>query len=391
MTSRSTSRDAGWPPVESDTSAPTRASRRTFTLGIWALALGYFAFYAPYAALVRVTSMGAPAAIDGVAFRLGMLLTAGLATAVVMALTVTGLGWWRYAPRRVVGGMRLPWPTRRTRRAGLATVAIIYATTLMYTFSDVSILLAMLFMRAGVLMLAPVVDGVFKRRVRWFSWTAFGLSLLAASIVAVELPSYQLTWALATTVGVYVAAYAIRLHGMNSMAKSPDRDATCRYFVEEQMVAMATLVAVPVVVMLIGSSGLSDGIRRGFTSFVSANALLPSFVIGALYASLYWFGTSIYLDRRENTFCISLNRCSSVLAVIGASYGLTFLSGLAPNTGELTSAALILSAMAVLSPLHHLRMARVQVGESASSGLLVFLRSHGAHAPAHYAVTTAEK
>jgi hypothetical protein len=309
-----------------------------------------------------------------------------------MALTITGLGWWRYPGRRVLLGARVPCPTRRTLLTGLATVAIIYATTLMYTFSGVSILLAMLLMRAGVLMLAPVVDTLFARRVRWFSWTAFALSLLALTAVAAELPTYRLTWPLAATVSVYIAAYAVRLHGMNGLAKSQDRDATGRYFVEEQLVAMAMLIAVPVVLALVGSTGMSEGIRRGFTSFASAHALGPSLLIGVLYGSLYWFGTSIYLDRRENTFCISLNRCSSVLAAVVASYGLALLSGQAgPNIGELTGAGLILTAMAVLSPLHHLRIARVQIDDTASSGVLVFLRSHRAHAPAHYAVHAAEK
>jgi hypothetical protein len=392
MTSRSTSRDGGWLPLEYDTAASSRGSRRTFTLGIWALALGYFAFYAPYAALVRVTTTGAPQPIDGVAFRLGMVLAAGLATSVVMALTITFLGWWRYPGRRVLLGTSVPWPTRRTLLTGLATAAIIYATTLMYTFSGVSILLAMLLMRAGVLMLAPVVDSLFKRRVRWFSWTAFALSLLALAAVAAELPNYRLTWALAATVSVYIVAYAVRLHGMNSLAKSQDRNATCRYFVEEQLVAMAALIGVPVVMAVVGSSGMSEGIRHGFTAFASADALWPSLLIGLLYGSLYWFGTSVYLDRRENTFCISLNRCSSVLAAVVASYGLSFLAGhTGPNAGELTGAGLILSAMAVLSPLHHLRIARVPIGDSKSSGVLVFLRSHRAHAPAHYAVHATEK
>ena len=357
MTSRSTSREPGWPPVEPETAAPpARVSRRTFTLGIWALALGYFASYAPYAVLVRITSTGTPPKIDGVDSRLAMLLAAGLATGVVTALIITALGWWRYAGRRVICGASLPCPTRRTLLAGLATVSIIYATTLLYTFSGVSILLAMLLMRAGVLMLAPAVDSLFKRRVRWFSWTALGLSLLALAAVAAELPSYQLTPALGVTVGVYVAVYAVRLHCINTVAKSNDRDATVRYFVEEQMVAMGTLVLVPVASTLIGASGISPELRRTFSSLVSTDAVGSSLLIGVLYAFLYWFGTSIYLDRRENTFCISLNRASSLLAGLVASYAIALLfRERTPNAGELTGAALIAVAILLLSPLHHLR------------------------------------
>jgi hypothetical protein len=274
----------------------------------------------------------------------------------VIALIVTALGWWRYAGRRVIAGARLPCPTRRTLLAGLATVSIIYATTLMYTFSGVSILLAMLLMRAGVLMLAPVIDRVFKRRVRWFSWTALGLSLLALAAVATELTAYHLTSALAVTVGVYIAAYAVRLHCINTMTKSDDCDAARRYFVEEQLVVMGTLIVIPVLWTLIGSSGMSVELRRVVATFVSTDKVGASLLIGALYACLYWFGTSIYLDRRENTFCISLNRASSLLAGLVASYAMAFgFDERMPNAGELTGAALIAVAILVLSPLHHIR------------------------------------
>jgi hypothetical protein len=357
---------------------------------MWALALGYFAFYTPYTALVRITSTGMPHGTDDAASRLAMVLAAGAATAIVTPLVVAGLGWWRFSGRRPVLGVSMPWPTRCTARAGLATAVIIYTTTLMYSFSGVSIVLAMLLMRAGVLMLAPVVDGLFKRRVRWFSWTAFGLSLAALATVAAELRSYQLTWTLGATVAAYVGAYAVRLHCMNTLAKSNDRNATRRYFVEEQMVAMGVLVAVPVALSLAGASGFAHEIRRGFASLVSANALWPSLLIGVLYACLYCFGTSIYLDRRENTFCISLNRCSSVLAVVAASYAIAFFFGAPPpNAGELTSVALLAIAMLVLSPLHHLRVRRIRFEEPVSHGWLVFSRSPSATAP--YTVNATER
>jgi hypothetical protein len=179
---------------------------------------------------------------------------------------------------------------------------------------------------------------------------------------------------------------------MNKQAKSDNRDATYRFFVEEQMVAMGVLVVVPAAWALIASSGSPQEIRRGLTSFISSNALWPSLLIGVLYSCLYWFGTSIYLDRRENTFCIPLNRCSSVLAVILASYAIAFPFGEArPNAGELTSAALLVIAMLVLSPLHHLRVRRIRVEERVSDGWLVFRRSPGAPAPASYAVNATDR
>ena len=65
--------------------------------------------------------------------------------------------------------------------------------------------------------------------------------------------------------------------------------------------------------------------------------------IGALYACLYVFGTLVYLDRRENTFCVALNRGSSVLAGLVGTAGLAVIAGEPwPGTYELAAATAIL-------------------------------------------------
>jgi hypothetical protein len=358
MTTHSTSREVdGHESEGAPATEPAPAAQgRTFGLGIWWLALGYFVFYAPYAALTKIVSQGLLPGVDHPASPFEMLPATGLATAVVTLLIITVLGWWRYLGRRNLLGVIVPWPMRRTLLAGLATAAIIYTTTLMYTFTGVSILLALMLMRCGVLILAPAVDFLFGKRVRWFSWTALGLCLLAVVAAAAELHSYETTWGVLVTVGIYVGAYAVRLPCLNALAKTRDRAATCRYFVEEQLVAMVVLIGTPLAIALVGSSGIPLEIRHGVTSFLSTSALWPSLLIGVLYALLCWFGTLIYLDRRENTFCIPLNRSSSLLAGLAVSYGIAFWFGeRTPTATELFGTALIAVAILVLSPLHHMR------------------------------------
>ena len=359
MTTHSTSREVDGHEFEralATGSAPA-AQGRTFGLGIWWLALGYFVFYAPYAALTKIFSQGLLPGVDDPVSPFEMLPATGFATAVVTLLLITGLGWWSYLGRRNLWGVAVPWPMRRTLLAGLATAAIIYTTTLMYTFTGVSVLLALMLMRSGVLILAPAVDCLFRKRVRWFSWTALGLCLLAVVATAAELQSYETTWGLLVTVGIYVGAYAVRLPCLNALAKTTDRAATCRYFVEEQFVAMAVLIGVPLAIAVVGSSGIPLEIRHGVTSFLSTSALWPSLLIGVLYALLCWFGTLIYLDRRENTFCIPLNRSASLLAGLAVSYGIAFWFGeRTPTATELFGTALIAVAILVLSPLHHVHL-----------------------------------
>jgi len=359
MTTHSTSRDVRGHECEREqaTAAVPAAQGRTFGLGIWWLALGYFVFYAPYAALTKILSQGLLPGVDRPASPFEMLPATGFATAVVTLLLITLLGWWSYVGRRSLWGVTVPWPMRRTLLAGFATAAIIYTTTLMYTFTGVSVLLALMLMRSGVLVLAPAVDCLFRKRVRWFSWTALGLCLLAVAATAAELQSYETTWGLLVTVGIYVGAYAVRLPCVNALAKTADRAATCRYFVEEQLVAMVALIGAPLAIALVGSSGTPLEIRHGVTSFLSTSALWPSLMIGMMYALLCWFGTLIYLDRRENTFCISLNRSSSLLAGLAVSYGIALWFGeRTPTATELFGTALITVAILVLSPLHHRRL-----------------------------------
>jgi hypothetical protein len=324
---------------------------RIYDLGIWSLACGYFLFYAPFSALARATSQGL-LGMDVPASPLEMLPAIGFATATVTTAVVTSLGWWRYCAF-TVGSWRLPWQARRTVVAGLATAAIIYTTTLMFTFKGVSIVLALLIMRGGVLVLAPLLDLVFARPVRWFAWMGFALSVCAVTVSAF-LANQQLSWGLAATAGTYLFGYVVRLHCANTIAKSPDSETSRRYFVEEQLVAMTALVALPLVLALMGDTRIALHMRHGLTTFLATPAVWPALGIGALYAALYCCGTLIYLDRRENTFCITVNRAASLLAGVFAGFALTALFGAPPpSTHELAGAVLILLAILVLSPAHH--------------------------------------
>jgi hypothetical protein len=62
------------------------------------------------------------------------------------------------------------------------------------------------------------------------------------------------------------------------------------------------------------------------------------------------FGTLIFLDRRENTFCIPVNRSSSILAGVLASYTLAIFFGRRlPSAFELGGALLVVIAILFLS------------------------------------------
>ncbi len=329
---------------------------------IWSFALGYFLSYVPYAALTKAITAQMPM-LPGVAAPIGglSLLPLSVAASVVGMFTfITAMGWWQYAGRRPILGRDLPCPSRWTFLSGMCTALIIGTTTLAYTFQGVSIVFMMLLMRGGLLIIAPVVDAVSRRHVRWFSWIAVLLSLgalLAAFASDVvwrggrpTLPhGFGLPLLAAVDVAIYLGAYFARLRVMSRMAKSDDEDARIRYFVEEQMVASPALLLALAVVAATGSGAIGGALRAGFGVGIGA-PLLFVILIGLFSQGTGIFGGLILLDRRENSFCVPVNRSSSILAGVVATSSLWLIAGAAaPGVHELVGAALIIAAIMVLT------------------------------------------
>jgi protein-tyrosine-phosphatase len=316
---------------------------------IWLLALGYFAFYIPYSALTKALSLGLLPGMSGPVSGYLLLPATAVATTVVLLILVTAGGGWQCIDRRRVFGLMVPVVRARTLISGVATAVIIATTTLNYTFVGISILFALLLMRGGVLILAPVVDSLLGRRITAVSWVALGFSFLALAITFADVDGYQMTVVAGLNIAAYLIGYSIRIPNMTDMAKSNDPALKHRYFHEETLVAALALTGVPAACALIGGSEILLELRAGFTTFLAGPLVFPALLIGVLYGCLYLFGTGIYLDRRENTYCIPLNRCSSLLSGLFASFGLTLILGLKPPSGyQLVGAGIILSALAIL-------------------------------------------
>jgi protein-tyrosine-phosphatase len=329
--------------------------KRKYGLGIWGLGLGYYLFYTPYSGLTKALSDGI---LPGVGRVPGAVLlpASAAATAVVMFGFITVMGWWKYAGRRKFFGVSVPFPQRLTFLSGVCLATIIGATTLAFTFGGVSIVLVLVLLRGGILIIAPVVDSITKRRVRWFSWAAMLVSLLAVSVVLADTSNYSLSLAAVGIIAAYLAAYFFKLQFMTRLSKSEERGAAMRYFVEEQLVASPLLVLALGVMAAIGAGDVMAGFRVGFTTFLLSDAAWLALLVGLFYAGLCVCTTFIFLDCRENTFCVPMHCSSSMLSGVTASFVLALLfQRPAPGAAQLASAGLIIVALAFLSPLHHLR------------------------------------
>jgi protein-tyrosine-phosphatase len=313
---------------------------------VWAFAAGLVVFYTPYAGLAKAVTEGLIPGVPKGLVGLEILPAAILGTVLMACTILTTLGWWKYASV----------PSFAVALSGFGLALIIGTTTVLYTFHGISIVLALILMRGGLLIMGPVVDLIYRRQVRWFSWAAFGISLGALGVALFMASDYSLPLLAALSLSAYLIGYALRTPCMTKLAKVRDTGVTLKYFVQEILVTIVLLPAIPAVIAIFGNNSASLALRRGFTTFWTMHpaAVVPVLLIGIFYACHNVFGTMIYLDGRENTFCIPLFCGASFLAGYSAILLLSALFAFrAPPMSQLISSGMIAFALVLLSPVHH--------------------------------------
>lgn len=331
------------------------SEKRRYSLQIWALGLGFYLFYTPYSGLTKALSSGILPYTNGIVTGAVLLPLSAIGTVIGMLGFITVMDWWKCAGRRELFGVSVPFPRRLTFLSGVCMATIMGTTTLAFTFGGLSIVLVLVLLRGGTLIIAPIVDHIVGRHVRWFSWTAMLVSLAAVLVVLSDASNYILTIAAVIDITAYLAAYFFKLQFMSRLAKTDDRTATLRYFVEEQMVASPLLALTLIALAIIGTGDVMLGFRTGLTTFLTSPAAIYALLVGLFYAALCICTTLIFLDRRENTFCMPMHCGSSMLSGFTATAILAYWFGQSsPTTAQTISAGFIAVALGFLSPLHHL-------------------------------------
>src|SRR5436309_12497408 len=91
------------------------AARRWWIFGgMLGLGIGYFLWYTPYSGLAKALSGGLLPMTHGPVGGLILLPASALGQLVVMPITLTVLGWWKYSRRRTWRGRGVPFPGRET-------------------------------------------------------------------------------------------------------------------------------------------------------------------------------------------------------------------------------------------------------------------------------------
>jgi drug/metabolite transporter (DMT)-like permease len=278
-----------------------------------------------------------------------------LPASLIVNLVLTGLfiwlsGWHRDAHAVQLGRWRVPVPTKYTLLSGIGTSLVLFTVPLSYTFQGVSIPFIQLIMRGDILLIAPLVDIMFGRRVRWWSWTALGMVLAALVITLTDRGGLKLPPLAIATVVLYTMGYAVRLAVMTRVGKDGDPAAMRRYFVEEKIVALPLAIALLAAISAFGLGGQAGELRWGFLAVWSYPVVWTLVGIGVALTAVSIFAVLILLDPRENAYCVAMDRAASLVAGVGGSVLLALLvAGKMPRPAEFIGAGILIAAIVLLS------------------------------------------
>ena len=260
-------------------------------------------------------------------------------------------GWHRDAHGVNIGGTRVPVPTRYTVLSGIGTALVLFTVPLSFTFTDVSIPFIQLLMRGDILVIAPLVDFMFGRRVRWYSWTALVIVAVALTFVVHQRGGFHLPPLAIATVVLYTVGYFLRLAVMTRISKSGDAGERARLFRRGKAHrAAACRWSRSRAVGFMGLGTQADELAWGFTRAWSDPVFLLLAGGGFTLTIISVFAAIILLNPRENSYCVPLERSSSLLADSPRPIVLhAFWNQPAPTGSELIGAVLLLGAIVLLT------------------------------------------
>jgi drug/metabolite transporter (DMT)-like permease len=323
---------------------------RTTFRSLELVVLLYFVSYLPNIVLTKLVTNATNVGLGRPPTGLETLPSTLIINLVLTYLFIWLTGWHRDANAVQLAGRRIPVPTRYTFLSAIGTALVLFTVPLSFTFRDVSIPFIQLLMRGDILVIAPLVDLMFRRRVRWWSWAALAIVAVALLLVLRQRGGFMLSPLAWATVILYTLGYFLRLAVMTRVSKSGDPAAVRRYFVEEKLAALPLAVLALAALSLSGFGTQSGELYWGFVVVWREPVILQLFAMGFTLTIISVFAAIILLDSRENSYCVPLERSASLLAGIVAAFLLHWGWGLPAPTGtEVLGAALLIGAIVLLT------------------------------------------
>jgi hypothetical protein len=278
------------------------------------------------------------------------------------------LRWYRLTSNKIIiwGKIRFPQEILYIIPSGICTAVVIPTTTLMYLL-PISVMVAMVIMRASVIIISRVVDaiqikqGILKKNVYWEENIAVVFALLAAAVNIFNVAPGDFDFvhspAAMIILGSYIVAYSIRIYIMNyyknTRAKGVKLDNN-GFFAIEQIDASVVMFGVGY--MLFHSVDWLSATNEQFFIFHNAIAHPQPLWYAAIFAGfafglVAFFSVFIFMFKgRTATFAGLVNRLTSLVAGTTATLISYFLfQGKFPKPQDWISLVFILIAVGFLS------------------------------------------
>ena len=342
------------------------------------LCIGYFTFYVITGVSAKYfTPSGAALSLNMEQMAYMVYNTLG---GMVTALAIVFIKrWYKLKSNRMVSiaGLSLPQEIWYIIPSGFMTAIIIPTTTLMYTFEGMSVMVAMVIMRASVIVISRLVDsvqiarGILRKKVYREENLAVVFALLAASVNLVWIRAGDFDFihnaAAVAILSSYILAYAIRIYIMNyfknTRAKGVPLDNE-GFFGVEQICAF-TFVAILSVFFFNAGSWFGWEVPQ-IASFHSA-IVEPrplwgwGAVSGIAFGIVAFFSVFLFMFKgRTATFAGLVNRLTSLTAgTVATLISAVLLGARYPESKDWLSLGFILVAVGFLSVAERKRTAEL--------------------------------
>ncbi|MFA6455364.1 MAG: hypothetical protein WCW40_00980 [Bacteroidota bacterium] len=286
-----------------------------------------------------------------------------------IALSVAvALGWYRLTSNKIItwGPFRFPQEIIYIIPSGICTAVVIPTTTLMYLL-PISVMVAMVIMRASVIIISRLVDavqikqGILKKNVYWEENVAVIFALIAAAVNLVYVTPGDFDFvhspAAVAILSSYIVAYSIRIYIMNYYKNTRAQGVKLDnkgFFAIEQIAASTVMIGAGYAIY--HATEWFGAVDEQFAIFHNAIAMPQpmwfwAVVAGFAFGLVAFFSVFIFMFKgRTATFAGLVNRLTSLVAGTAATLLSYFLfQGKFPKPQDWISLIFILIAVAFLT------------------------------------------
>ncbi|MHB0995083.1 MAG: hypothetical protein ACYC2I_01795 [Elusimicrobiales bacterium] len=248
-------------------------------------------------------------------------------------LVVIAWGWYKFksSDHTTILGIRMPREFLYIIPSGICTAVIIPTTTLMYVL-PISVMVAMIIMRASVIIISRAIDaiqikqGVLKKTVYWEENVAVVFALVAVSIKMIYVKPGDFDFlhnaAAMTILGAYLTAYSIRIYIFNYYKNTRKKDAvydTKGFFAVEQIASTIAILIAGALLFYSVDLGAADPKSFGFQfkdSLINTPKLWKEGILSGLpFGFAAFFSVFLFMFKgRTATFAGLVNRVTSLVA-----------------------------------------------------------------------------